>query len=193
EQRQTKNMSTCKPNMSDLGQSLCAMAEQLIALENRLKTLEKGKIRLSSSRFIETILFHTGKTKVALSALIETGGAYGPFDKDVTLAYNKVYTNIGDAYNSCTGIFTAPVTGVYYFTFFYHAGGKHASKLELFKNCEMIVRSSDHKSGCDGADNGGNAAVLQLQQGDQVYVRMPAHHHVWATSISTSFSGFLLS
>ncbi|XP_030287365.1 complement C1q-like protein 4 [Sparus aurata] len=168
-------MSTCKPNMSDLGQSLCAMAEQLIALENRLKTLEKGK------------------TKVALSALIETGGAYGPFDKDVTLAYNKVYTNIGDAYNSCTGIFTAPVTGVYYFTFFYHAGGKHASKLELFKNCEMIVRSSDHKSGCDGADNGGNAAVLQLQQGDQVYVRMPAHHHVWATSISTSFSGFLLS
>ncbi|XP_030286577.1 complement C1q-like protein 4 [Sparus aurata] len=135
----------------------------------------------------------TGKIKVAFSALLQKGGAYGPFDKDTTLAYNKVHTNTGDAYNSCTGIFTAPVAGVYYFTFFYHAGGHHASELHLFKNCEMIVRSSDHKTGSDNADNGGNAAVLQLQQGDQVYVRMLAQKHVWAADNSTSFSGFLLS
>uniref|UniRef100_A0A671VV81 Complement C1q-like protein 4 n=1 Tax=Sparus aurata TaxID=8175 RepID=A0A671VV81_SPAAU len=141
----------------------------------------------------ETILFHTGKTKVAFSALIEKGGAYGPFNTDVTLAFNKVFTNIGDAYKSCTGIFTAPVTGVYYFTFFYHAGGKHASLLRLFKNSEMIVRSSDHQTGSDTADNGGNAVVLQLQQGDQVYVRMPANHHVWAAENHTSFSGFQIS
>ncbi|XP_030286578.1 complement C1q-like protein 4 [Sparus aurata] len=135
----------------------------------------------------------TGKTKVAFSALLEKGGAYGPFDKDTTLAFNKVYTNIGDAYDSCTGVFTAPVTGVYYFTFFYHAGGKHKARLTLFQNSEMIVKSSDHQTGSDGADNGGNAVVLQLQQGDQVYVSMPANHHVWATSISTSFSGFQIS
>ncbi|XP_036968467.1 complement C1q-like protein 4 [Acanthopagrus latus] len=135
----------------------------------------------------------TGKTKVAFSTLIEKGGAYGPFPNDTTLAYNKVYTNIGDAYNSCTGVFTAPVAGVYYFTFFYHAGGHHASKLELFKNCEMIVRSSDHQSGADTADNGGNAVILELQQGDKVYVRMPKNNFIWAAENSTSFSGFLLS
>ena len=49
------------------------------------------------------MLFHTGKTKVAFSAMIEKGGAYGPFNADVTLAFNKVFTNIGDAYNSSTG------------------------------------------------------------------------------------------
>ncbi|XP_030286075.1 complement C1q-like protein 4 [Sparus aurata] len=144
---------------------------------------------------LETEMMRTmskSKTKVAFSALIEKGGAYGPFKTDITLAYNKVLTNIGDAYNSSTGVFTAPITGVYYFNFFYHAGGKHASKLELFKNSEMIVRSSDHKSDSDGADNGGNAVVLQLQQGDQVYVHMPANHHVWAGD-HTTFSGFLLS
>uniref|UniRef100_A0A671VX85 Complement C1q-like protein 4 n=1 Tax=Sparus aurata TaxID=8175 RepID=A0A671VX85_SPAAU len=139
------------------------------------------------------MLFHTGKTKVAFSASMNKGGAYGPFNTDVTLGYNKVYTNIGDAYNSSTGVFTAPVAAVYHFTFFYHAGGHHASKLELFKNSQMIARSSDHQTGSDTADNGGNAVVLQLQQGDRVYVRMPASHHVWAADNSTSFSGFLLS
>ena len=49
------------------------------------------------------MLFHTGKTKVAFSAMIEKGGAYGPFNADTTLAFNKVFTNIGDAYNSSTG------------------------------------------------------------------------------------------
>ena len=46
EQRRAKNMCSSKPNMSDLGKSLYAMAEQLIAFENRLKTLEEGKMRL---------------------------------------------------------------------------------------------------------------------------------------------------
>ncbi|XP_073330700.1 complement C1q tumor necrosis factor-related protein 3-like [Pagrus major] len=162
--------------MSDLGQSLYAMAEQLIALENRLKTLEE-----------------TGKTKVSFSALLEKGGAYGPFNKDTTLVYNQVFTNIGDAYNSSTGVFTAPVAGVYYFTLFYHAGGEHASILWLFKNSEMIVRTSDQKAGSDLADSGGNGAVLQLQKGDEVYVRMRANSHVWAAENQTTFSGFQLS
>ena len=91
-----------------------------------------------------------------------------------------------------TGVFTAPHTGVYHFTFFYHAGGQHASHLKLYKDNELIILTSDHKSGADTADNGGNAVVLQLQQGNQVYVRMSANSHVWAGK-HTTFSGFLLS
>ena len=50
------------------------------------------------------MLFHTGKTKVAFSAMLQKGSeAYGPFNEDIILAYNKVFTNIGGAYNSCTG------------------------------------------------------------------------------------------
>ncbi|XP_030286580.1 complement C1q-like protein 4 [Sparus aurata] len=133
----------------------------------------------------------TGKTKVAFSAVIQKGGSYGPFNTDITLVYNEVVTNIGDAYNSSTGIFTAPVAGVYYFTFFYHSVGR--PWLTLFKNSEMIVKSSDHPAGSDGADNGGNAVFLQLQQGDQVYVSMLANCSIWAGNYHTTFSGFLLN
>ncbi|XP_044198254.1 complement C1q-like protein 4 [Thunnus albacares] len=132
------------------------------------------------------------RTMVAFTALAEYGGAHGPFNMDTTLVYNEVITNIGDAYNSCTGIFCAPVAGVYYFTFFYHAGGEHKSRLALMKNCETIVITSDHKSDSDGADNGGNVAFLQLQAGDQVFVHLGANHHLWAAERHTSFSGFLV-
>uniref|UniRef100_A0A3Q3E6X0 C1q domain-containing protein n=1 Tax=Labrus bergylta TaxID=56723 RepID=A0A3Q3E6X0_9LABR len=126
----------------------------------------------------------------------DTGGgdrAIGPYNTDVTLIYRKVIANIGNAYNAATGIFTAPVPGVYYFTFFCHAGGEYEVKLFLFKNGEKIVVIQDHSSNSDTADDGGNAVFLQLQQRDQVYVRMPANSHVWGGDYVTTFSGSLVT
>lgn len=40
---------------------------------------------------------------VAFSAMIQKGGAYGPFDSESTLAFETVITNIGGGYNNCTG------------------------------------------------------------------------------------------
>ncbi|KAF3697714.1 Collagen alpha-1(X) chain Precursor [Channa argus] len=133
------------------------------------------------------------KKMVAFTAAINTCGAHGPFNIDTTVIFNSVITNIGEAYNQSTGIFVAPVAGVYYFIFFYHAGGEHASRLSLYKNGNLMVESSDHKTNADGADNGGNAVLLQLNKGDQVYVRLAANYHIWATSAITTFSGFLVS
>ncbi|XP_038128801.1 complement C1q tumor necrosis factor-related protein 3-like isoform X2 [Cyprinodon tularosa] len=90
------------------------------------------------------------------------------------------------------GIFAAPVAGTYYFTFFYHAGGSEAVSLALMKNNEVIVTAYDHKTSHDGADNGGNAAFLQLQQGDHVYMRLGPNTNVWGDSHITTFSGILL-
>ena len=93
-------------------------------------------------------------------------------------------------------IFSAPVAGVYYFTFFYHAGGQHASRLFLMKNCESIVMTADDQSfsgfGYDTADNGGNAVFLELQKGDQMCVCLGAKTHVWAAERRITFSGFLV-
>ena len=73
-----------------------------------------------------------------------------------------------------TGIFTAPVKGVYYFSF---SGHNHSSKpmgLRLMKNGHQMVTVYNHAAGnrWEAATNGMN---LQLEQGDQVYVQLMAN------------------
>ncbi|XP_018543250.1 complement C1q-like protein 4 [Lates calcarifer] len=153
----------------------------MACLEDRLKACEEKIADLMGKE----------KTMVAFSAAAEYGGAYGPFDGDTTLVYNALIANTGDAYSASTGVFTAPVEGVYCFIFSYHAGGHKFAHLALLKNGEAVIRTSDHAS-ADTADNGGNAAVLELKTGDQVNVLLAAGSHVWASSHHTTFSGFLI-
>ncbi|XP_044038941.1 uncharacterized protein LOC122869740 [Siniperca chuatsi] len=158
--------------------------------ETRLKDSET-RLNDSENKIVE--LSNKERTKVIFSASAGGSGRIGPFNTDTTLIYRAMKTNIGNAYNQFTGIFTAPVAGVYYFTIFYHAGGEHEVKLLLYKNNEVVVMTRDHQSDSDTADNGGNAVFLQLQQGDQVYVQMHAKSHVWGFNHLTTFSGFLVT
>ncbi|XP_029025612.2 cerebellin-1-like [Betta splendens] len=166
------------------------MSAQSIEMKHRLAVIE-ARLEASENQIEE--LKKKESTMVMFTAIIQKGGAYGPFNTNVTLTYNNVIMNIGDGYNSSTGIFVAPVAGVYYFTFSYHAGGHEKTILDMYKNSTLIVRSSDHKSNVVTAHNGGNASFLQLVKGDQVYVRMLAQSHIWAAELHTTFSGFLVS
>ncbi|XP_078020574.1 collagen alpha-1(X) chain-like isoform X2 [Epinephelus lanceolatus] len=157
----------------------------------RLKDSE-SRLRNSENQLLE--VRNKERTKVIFSAATGEGGQdIGPFNTDKTLIYRRVITNIGYAYSPHTGIFVAPVAGVYYFTIFYHAGGHEQAKLRLYKNSQLMIMTHDHQTEADRADNGGNAAFLQLQPGDQVYVVLAANSHVWGTNYHTTFSGFLVT
>ncbi|XP_049424555.1 complement C1q subcomponent subunit B-like isoform X1 [Epinephelus fuscoguttatus] len=156
--------------------------------------LQNSETRLKDSENQIRELKNKERTKVIFSAA--TGGGdriIGPFNTDTTLIYRTVITNIGNAYSPYTGIFTAPVAGVYYFTIFYHANGHRPGMLLLYKNNQVMVMTDDHQCGYDTADNGGNAAFLQLQPGDQVYVLMRANTHVYGSDVHTTFSGSLVT
>ncbi|XP_045898797.1 complement C1q tumor necrosis factor-related protein 3-like [Micropterus dolomieu] len=183
ETERNSEIQSCFPDMCNLLKEFGAMRDKLGVMENKLKDSENQILELKNK----------DTTKVILTAAVGSKGAMGPFNTDTTLIYRAVKTNIGNTYSPYTGIFTAPVAGVYYFTIFYHAGGSHQAKLYLYKNNEMMVRAQDHWSVFDTADNGGNAVFLQLQQGDQVYVRMAANSHVWGYDYDTTFSGFLVT
>ncbi|XP_067381575.1 cerebellin-1-like [Channa argus] len=175
----------------------CALEQEIVAMKEKLKTmestLEESKTRMTNSENQIAELKSRANTKVIFSAAAGGTGSIGPFNSDTTLIYKSVLTNIGDAYDSLTGIFTAPLAGVYYFCIFYHAGGENEPKLLLYKNNELIAMAHDHKSEADTADNGGNAVFVQLQQGDRVFVQLEANTHIWGYNHHTTFSGFLVT
>ncbi|XP_041650399.1 complement C1q-like protein 4 [Cheilinus undulatus] len=194
-QDQTTGLSTdsgqCLTDICELGKMLNAMSETLNALKTRMSDSET-KLRESENQIRG--LMNKETTRVAFSAALGgNGGNFGPFNTEITLIYKTVKTNIGNAYNSATGIFTAPVAGVYYFTFFCNANRGQKLLLELHKNSEKIISVIELNSDTDSDDNGGNAVFLQLQQGDQVYVRMMENTHVYGGDYHTTFSGFLVS
>ncbi|XP_022616981.1 complement C1q tumor necrosis factor-related protein 3-like [Seriola dumerili] len=183
-----QHKSSCKdPSNHSFGDGATTSRQQFACLPTTSDLPTETEEKLAKER-----------TMVVFSVKAEEGGAYGPFDTDRTMTYNTVITNIGNAYNVSTGVFTAPVAGVYYFTFFYHAGGEHVSKLILHKNKEPVVMTSDHngkvtRCNSETADNGGNAVFLKLEKGDKVSVQLPAGAHVWASEGHTTFSGFLVN
>ncbi|KAM3590301.1 uncharacterized protein V6R79_007172 [Siganus canaliculatus] len=219
ETEKTDTIQSCFPDMCKLLMEFGAMKEKLGAVEAKLEDsetrlkdsetrlkasetrlkdsetrLKDSETRLTDSENQIRELKNKEQNKVIFS--VATGGgnkAIGPFRTDTTLVYKTVITNIGSAYNPATGIFTAPVAGIYYFTFFYNAGGSDIVSLELMKNNEIIVSIHEYKSSADSDDSGGNAAFMQLQQGDQVFVRLNANSHVWGNGYFSTFSGFLVS
>ncbi|XP_026209012.1 complement C1q tumor necrosis factor-related protein 3-like [Anabas testudineus] len=180
----------CVSDMCDFLLKFGAMEEKLKATESRL---EDSETRLTNLENQVLELKNKERTKVVFSAAAGGNGQIGPYNANTVLIYRTVITNIGSAYSHFTGIFTAPVAGIYYFTFFYHAGGLETANLTLIKNNQVVVNAYDHKSLQDGADNGGNAVFLQLQEGDQVYMRLGAYSQVWGYNQRTTFSGLLVS
>ncbi|KAM7377083.1 hypothetical protein PAMA_013728 [Pampus argenteus] len=193
ENRLEESENRLKESETRLKESENRLKESETRLKESETRLKESETRLKESENQIVELRNKERTKVIFSAGTGGKGSIGPFNTDTTIVYKTVKTNIGNAYNTFTGIFTAPVAGYYCFTFFYHSGGKHTTSLSLYQNNNVMATTYDHRTTFDGADNGGNAVFLQLQQGDQVYVRLGASSHVWGDDDITTFSGFLIS
>ncbi|KAM9501063.1 cerebellin-1-like [Clarias gariepinus] len=132
--------------------------------------------------------------KVAFSAsLLASGeGHTGPYKSvETPLIYKKVITNAGNGYDSNTGIFTAPVKGVYFFRIHAFSFSGTTSAVNLYKNGEHKCSAYAWKPVSNG--NGSNGIVLTLEKGDQMFTKLLADTWVYDSPGSfTTFGGFLL-
>ncbi|KAK3508946.1 hypothetical protein QTP70_014787 [Hemibagrus guttatus] len=133
------------------------------------------------------------RRKVAFSAGLPEGQS-GPFNTETTLIYSKVISNIGGAYNPYTGVFTAPVRGVYYirFTAAAYSSNNHNMGVHLYKNSQHLMHLGEYDK--DGtARHVSGALVLELDAGDVVYLRLLTNYALYDDKLlRNTFSGFLV-
>ncbi|KAK2915764.1 hypothetical protein QQF64_024060 [Cirrhinus molitorella] len=168
-------------------------AEQQTVLLEELNKKNDGISNLTQSQ-VERLRKEKRDREIVFSAsLIQSGkGNVGPFTTEITLTYKNVFTNIGNAYNPITGIFTAPLKGVYRFSVFVYGGiSLNPSTASIMKNGQRIVTASAVQN--QGALTSSNGVVLILEVGDVVYVRLWSGRSVYdETNNLNTFSGYLL-
>ncbi|XP_036453614.1 complement C1q-like protein 4 isoform X1 [Colossoma macropomum] len=183
---------------------LRTMEEKLKAMENEIKELRRENAEQATA--LEVLRGSTSEMKVRVNKLDKkdfkvafsaflvdstTSSSLGPFDTLKTLVYKYVFTNIGGAYDQNTGIFTAPLKGVYVFRVFSKANGS-AVTAGLFKNNQHIC--STHADQGSGFYSTSNGVTLQLEKGDTLDVRLYPSARIYDNSVHhhSSFSGHLL-
>ncbi|XP_028261662.1 complement C1q tumor necrosis factor-related protein 3-like [Parambassis ranga] len=162
------------------------LKEENEGLKTRLDAVEKELNRLGQS-------VGRAAPQIAFSAsLANTGEIYRGPCTDKALIFKRVFSNAGNGYDSNTGIFTAPVNGLYHFTFSTYGYNTHTVGAILKKNNVHQISTYDSPSS-DSSDFSSNAAVLQLAAGDRVHLELWDNGRVYDNlNGHTTFSGFLL-
>ena len=108
-----------------------------------------------------------------------------------TVVFDEVFTNIGNAYSSLSGMFTAPLAGSYAFFLSQMAPNSHdALWLAIVKNGVVLDEVYAQGSG-DSFDQGSSLVSTDLAAGDKVWVRQHVGDAI-RTGPWTVFTGYLL-
>lgn len=114
------------------------------------------------------------------------------------LVFDVAPTNNGGHYNRYAGMFTAPHSGTYVFTWtsYYEAGGY--TNLQLVVNANAVDSSYCNADGASWYRSASGTAVVQIGQGDVVFVRTHHYHTNYRDLLSkeylrTTFAGWSLS
>ncbi|XP_059194642.1 uncharacterized protein LOC131975861 [Centropristis striata] len=167
--------------LKNLQASLKILQTENLGVKERLESTER---ELKAMR---------DEPKVAFAVSLGGDGLQKVTDRSKPLIYKTVMTNIGQSYNSDTGVFTAPVRGVYYIRFTANAPTDFPMSAVLYKNSaeiQLIVHEQPSGAGSDTASNG---AALLLEKGDKLHMKLWLNTQIWDNSNHHStFSGFLL-
>lgn len=115
------------------------------------------------------IIISDSKPKTAFLVTLDTNSNL-KLGKNTVVKFDTVITNEGNGYDITTGIFTAPVGGLYEISANFLSMGESWLELNLIKNDQVIVRGhAAHDHGTAGSLQ----AVLRLEKSDKIFLRHP--------------------
>ncbi|XP_061650369.1 ankyrin repeat domain-containing protein 62-like isoform X3 [Phyllopteryx taeniolatus] len=191
---QSSQLSSMEAQLSDGRNNTSVFQAELNTSKQKLNTWKAtteeliSRLHVLEQRGTQT----SGETKVAFAAALTDSGSVGPFDRETTVIFSKVFANVGRAYNETSGMFTAPMDGVYVFSFTAADFLKGYMGVTLYRNQQPIVSSLDLNDH-GGYASASNGALILLEAGDHVRLSLPASYRLYDDTRSFSvFSGFLL-
>ncbi|KAL1277345.1 hypothetical protein QQF64_024018 [Cirrhinus molitorella] len=181
-----------------LREELNKKTDEISALtQSQVEELRKENREMSdfTRSQVEELKKENRDRQIAFStSLMESGsGHVGPFTTDITLIYKNIFTNIGNAYNPITGVFTAPLKGAYRFTISVFGFGNptNPTHISIMKNGKIAVMAYAHQN--QGSVKASNGVVLILEVGDVVHVRLGTNSRIYDNHNNhVTFSGYLL-
>lgn len=112
------------------------------------------------------------------------------------LAFDKVVTNVGNAYHHHSGTFVTPRSGLYTFTWTIRLYGQRYHTTELLVNNNVNVVNSVYLNPVNTIDGGVTGTVVaRVNQGDDVLIRTgftSVGEIISAAYGRSSFAGWLL-
>ncbi|XP_033019355.1 caprin-2 isoform X5 [Lacerta agilis] len=130
------------------------------------------------------------QTRTAFSATRTSNFTPGTLDQPIT--FDLLLHNLGEAFNIHLGRFSCPVNGTYVFFFnMLKLAVNVPLYVNLMKNEEILV-SAYANDGAPDHETASNHAVLQLFQGDQIWLRLHRGAIYGSSWKYSTFSGFVL-
>ena len=106
---------------------------------------------------------------------------------NTAIPFEVTRTNVGNAMNPSTGIFTAPRSGKYFFTY---SGISNAAPSYIQLHLNGVLLGTGHSTGI--FDTFSHHATLQLSQGDQIRLFLTRGSVYGNNELFTSFVGILI-
>ncbi|KAK7884132.1 hypothetical protein WMY93_027255 [Mugilogobius chulae] len=190
QEEQKSTQDQLKSNQEELKSTRDELNSTKLELQQHQSELEALRSQLSQTESRVSKMEAKLEPKVAFSVGLTANGNIGPFNVETTLVYGKVFYNMGQAYNPVTGVFTAPVKGVYFFTFkaFNYGGGTTA--LRMFHNQTCLLENWGYSSSHMYYSN---TRIIQMEKGDVLYMKLAPNKQLYDDAGNyNSLSGFLL-
>ncbi|XP_071150032.1 cerebellin-3-like [Mytilus galloprovincialis] len=124
--------------------------------------------------------------------LVSNSGTLQKIDDGSVVMYDTVSTNLGGGYDKSTGMFTAPVEGLYYFTWTVLTPPGKSFYTQLLLNDTVVARNHAGALGISTHMPSSQSAVLQMKKNNKVSIRVYRGGLIMYGDKWSTFSGFKL-